>query len=145
MRRMVLQLEAVCSVAEDGNQMTGETKFRLALTFLLLGLFSLLMKNLFAKDILTLDVKPIVALVNPHKPQTFRVRFWIEPSEDNREYAYQATCGGELKSSIRTIHEVFYTVFEDLYVLSDCTFQVCISRVGMKVPLCVKQKVLTGG
>ncbi len=93
----------------------------------------------------TLDVQPMIVLVDPHQLKEFRVRFRIEPNGDNREYSYAATCGAEVKSSIRKIDQITYTMFEHLTVLETCVFEVCVSRVGIKKPLCARRKVPAEG
>lgn len=123
--------------------MTSETRFRIGLSILLLAFGLLVAKNVFGQ--VKLDVAPRLAITNPYKATTFRVRFRIEPHPDNREYAYFASCGGEEISSIRKIEYVTYTFFENLIVLNRCLFQVCISRLGLKNPICVRQEVGTGG
>lgn len=142
--------------------MTSDTKFRLALSLLLAALTLLLVRNVVAQGMLgtfplprivgmatkmpspvTIDVVPKVVLPNTYT--TFRVRIRVEPHPDNREYAYNATCGSELRSSIRQIDFVSYTFYDYLTTVADCTFRVCISRLGMKNALCARQEVLTGG
>jgi hypothetical protein len=127
--------------------MTSETKFRLALSLLLLALGLLVAKNVFGgpPPLISIDVIPKVATANPYKSMTFRVRFRIEPNENNREFAYFATCGVESKTSIRKVDATTFTFFEELTVVETCQFQVCLSRLGEKTPHCVKQEVLVPG
>ncbi len=138
--------------------MTSDTRFKLALFLLLTALGVILVSNLRGMDSLpssdtlairpspiTLDVIPKITVRNEHRKTAFRVYFRIESNEDNREYAYSATCGSELKSSIRQVQAVSYTIFEELTVLENCWFQVCLSRIGEKTPFCVKQEVKVEG
>lgn len=90
---------------------------------------------------ISMEILPKIAQINPYKTQTFRVRFRIEEHPDNREYAYSATCGSEIKSTIREVDAVSYTRFEELTVVASCVFQVCVSRVGKKYPICIQQGV----
>ena len=92
---------------------------------------------------ITLDVVPKVVTTNPYKVAQFRVRIRIVPHPDNREFSYFASCGGRAISSIREVDREVYTYFESFVVLQNCEFQVCLSRVGWKYPVCEKQEVRT--
>lgn len=139
--------------------MASETKFRLALSLLLLALGLLVAKNAFGQEScmgtfplpkpvgskispVTIDVTPKVVATNPYKQTVFHVLIRILEHPDNTEYGYSATCGSELQSSIKTIDKITYDFSEKLTVVSSCVFQVCVARRGLKYPLCVKQEVI---
>ena len=115
-----------------------------------LGLFGY--RFAFAQKVVTVDVVPKVAFVNPYGVTTFRFRWQIEPSEDNRRYALMYTCGAELHSSQGELDKNSPRTrerFVDLTVLEDCEFMACVIKVvkgEIKLKtICDRAYVKTGG
>lgn len=92
---------------------------------------------------ITIDVMPKIAMTNPYKRVTFRVRLRITEHSDNRIWSYFATCGAEIKSSQRPVERTVYEWLDEITVLETCFFQGCVHRVvGGKVKnLCATQDV----
>lgn len=94
----------------------------------------------------TVDVSPKAALENPYKRTTFRFRWAIEPSPDNRRYAISCTCGSEIYSAQREMDGESPKTSErfiELKVLEDCSFVACVVKVieGKAKTICSQQIV----
>lgn len=111
---------------------TSDTKFKLALCLLLIGLLLIFARNVLgAEKAVLIDIQPRVTATSPYKQVMFRVRITIPRHKDNKLWSYTASCGDEIKSSQRELNAgsaVTYTWFEELKVTEDCIFQVCIHR-----------------
>ena len=125
--------------------MTRDNVFRLAFYLLMLATILVFGRSAFAqaKDI-TLDIAPRAVVANPYKRTTFRVILRIFEHPDNRLWSYSATCGVEIRSSIRSVDRITNEWFEELTVVEPCYFQACVHRnVDGKVKnFCAHQEVL---
>lgn len=99
---------------------------RLMFWFLLLA--GILTASAIAKGEITLDVAPKVALPDPYKSQTFRVRVRVAEHPDNRVLSLSADCGSNAYSSQHDVDQVTYTRYYEMRVRGDCTFQACVFR-----------------
>ena len=130
--------------------MTSETKFRLALTFLLLSLALLVVKNVFGDEpAVKLEVSPRVYSVMPYAKNTFRVKWQIRKDSNNREYSVSYLCeSGEERLSSRGMNGenepyTFPEWYPNINTGGSCVFEVCVYR-NDKSRKCVNQQVYGG-
>lgn len=129
--------------------MTREGAYKLAFLLLMLALFTLFCKNVFAiEKNIAIDVEPKVTTTGDYNTKSFRVRVTIPRNRDNRLWSYTASCGQEIHSSEHEMDKdspVTYTWFEELTVTEDCIFQACLHRqiAGKIKNFCNYQEVRT--
>ena len=83
--------------------------------------------NLDTPPPVSLSVSPKVAM--RERQATFRVHFRIEPHTQNASWSYSASCGSELRHTQRKVERITEEWYEQLTVLGDCYFLVCVHRV----------------
>lgn len=146
-----------------------ENLYRLWFLILMVGLLILLGRNIRAQESslgtfplpdvvgmtqktpppISIDILPKIALANPYKRQTFRIRIRIERDDRNRRYSFAGDCGSDAHSHQRDVEgsdaPITYTFTHELTVVQSCIFQACVHRIeGGKVKnYCAHQEVKT--
>lgn len=144
--------------------MASETRYRIALTILLLALLGLVARNVFAQETkprfkvevvgkadvepLKIDVMPKFVIPMPYKRTTFRVRWRIDPHADNRKYRLESECdGGEKYASEQALdgenEKATREVFQEFHG-GPCYFTIVLLRiVEGKEKLIVRRQEVT--
>jgi hypothetical protein len=94
-----------------------------------------------------IDLLPKIAMADPHRRVTFRVRTTIEPNDLNRHYSIAADCGYNAYGSQRGIESITDTRYIEMTIVQDCVFVACVYRLENKKAksYCVTQVVPTVG
>lgn len=126
-----------------------EFLYRVILLALVLSALLTFGGDLRAEPVIVASVTPQVALKNPYQRTTFRLKWVIEPHEDNRRMSIAFTCGSEVHSAQREIDKMSARTterFVEILVVDDCSFTACVVRIseGRVKTLCDQATVSTG-
>lgn len=128
--------------------LTSDTRFKIALTVLLIACFSLFVKNVLGKENpVTLDLLPQIFVCSPNEKPQIRIRATVAKNADNREVkmSWQSADGESGSSAIQMEGEnspSVFTIFRNV-TCGNYDISVCVHRTTTK--FCTAKHLEGGG